>query len=113
MNTCQSFYRINTAESELHEKELRFPDQLQVSYARKATVYNVDQIENIDNKKKDIQYETQYFGINLLFDPEKYVDIGINLSKMSKDLMDDAKKEMINIWTHINANMSKEFYYVY
>ena len=49
----------------------------------------------------------------MLFDPEKYVDIGISLSKMSKDLMDDAKKEMINIWTHINANMSKEFYYVY
>ena len=113
INVCQQFYRINTAESEIQDKELKFPDQLQVSYARKATVYNVDQIETIENKKKDHQYETQYFGIDLLFDPEKYIDTGISLSKMSKDLENDAHKEMINIWTHINSNMSKEFYYVY
>ena len=51
----------------------------------------------------------------MIFDPETYVDSGITLRKMKEETCVDenGQEEKLKIWTHINANFSKDNYYVY
>ena len=60
--------------------DLIFPKRLQVSYKNKAVACHTDQVKNIQDPVKG--YFEPYLGIEQLMDPEKYVDTGVNLSKM-------------------------------
>ena len=48
-----------------------------------------------------------------MFDPEKYVDGGYSATKLVVEMSEDQLTEVVHIWSHINANMSKDYYYVY
>ena len=48
-----------------------------------------------------------------MFNPEKYVDGGYAATKLVNEMSEDQLTEVVKIWSHINANMSKDYYYVY
>ena len=65
-------------------------------------------------KHEENGYHDPYHGIDLIMDAEKYVDTGITLSTMRQEIpCEDHIDEQVTMWSHIAANMSKEFYHVY
>ena len=48
-----------------------------------------------------------------MFNPEKYVDGGYTACKLVNEMSEDQLTEVVKIWSHINANKSKDYYYVY
>ena len=48
-----------------------------------------------------------------MFDPERYVDSNHSALKMTTDQSEDIHGEVVKIWTHLCANDSKDYYYVY
>ena len=63
------------------------------------------------NSSEEGRHE-ELHGVNLLCNPEKYVDTGYQLKQLKIE-MNRALKDEVKIWTHINASVSKEFYHVY
>ena len=58
-------------------------------------------------------YFEEHLGSNIMFNPEKYVDGGYAATKLVNEMSEDQLTEVVKIWSHINANMSKDYYYVY
>ena len=53
-------------------------------------------------------------GIELLQNPERYVDMGIRMSTLEVEMSnEEEKEEEVAIWTHINSHSSTDFYYVH
>ena len=54
-------------------------------------------------------------GTDLLCDAERYVDTGLTLAKRNTKVFDNLgkDKQSVQIWTHLNANVSRLYYYCY
>ena len=48
-----------------------------------------------------------------MFNPERYIDGGYSATKLANEMSEDQLTEVVKIWSHINSNMSKDYYYVY
>ena len=84
-----------------------------MSYKNKTVACNADQVIDMNDPLKG--YFDPYFGIEQLMDPEKYVDTGVQLSKMHIDSGNESKDgdEVLTRWEHISSNTSKDYYHVY
>lgn len=84
-----------------------------MSYPSKTIVSKLLEIKLIKDEKKG-RHQT-FEGLNLIFDPEKYVDTGITLRKMKEEICKDenGQEEKLKIWTQYNADFSKDNYYIY
>ena len=66
---------MDKSSSEKEKKvDLVFPDQLQFSYANKAIVCDINSLEYMNSA--ELGQHEELNGVNLLCDPEKYVDTG-------------------------------------
>ena len=74
-------------------------------------MYDVDQVSYMQNNKYG--HFEEHLGSAIMFDPERYVDGGYSASRLQSEMSEDQLTEVVKIWTHINANMSKDYYYVY
>ena len=101
---------MDTPSKQEKKVDLVFPDQLQFSYANKAIVCDINKLEYMNSSEEGRHEELH--GVNLLCNPEKYVDTGYQLKQLKIE-MNRALKDEVKIWTHINASVSKEFYHVY
>ena len=70
-------------------------------------MYDLNEIKNI---KGDKSQNDALLGVKFLFDPETYVDSGFSLAKHFPTL---SQGQHVKIWSHINAKVSKDLYYVY
>ena len=92
---------------------MRFPKALQISYETRTIVGDLREISLI--KDETLGRHQTYEGLNLIFDPEKYVDTGITLRMFDQEtcIEQNGKESKVKIRTQINADFSKEHYYVY
>ena len=60
LSKTSQFYRTNNIDAELVEKNLVFPEQLQISYADKVICCDVDQVPLMNDKESG--YYEEYLG---------------------------------------------------
>ena len=69
-------------------------------------VFEVGKQEYIPHK--ELGHHDYFEGIDILFDPEKYVDSNIQLCKRKIEA-----NVLMRVWTMINSNVTTELYHVY
>ena len=102
------FYRWRPAEATSHKKELVFPSKLQLTYPfqKKAVIVEVGQQEYL--KDEELGYHERLRQIDLWTNPEQYTDLDFQLSQIKSESANNLK-----IWTHINSNVTPDFYHIY
>ena len=113
LNHTSPFYRCNNAYVKLGaDDELQFENQLQISYGRKTFSCSVKDTEFMADPNRG--HHEALRGIELLQNPERYVDMGFHMSTLEVEKSNDEETdEDVAIWTHISSNSSTDFYYVH
>ena len=94
------------------DDELQFDNQLQISYGNKTFSCTVKDTEFMDDPDKG--HHEALRGIDLLQNPERYVDMGFHMSTLEVEKSnEEATDEEVAIWTHVSSDSSTDFYYVH
>ena len=102
--------------------DLVFPDKLQFSYATKTITCVVDKLKILTEDKEqmskfedvlpEIDYgrSNEFQGVNLIFEPEKYVDTGIKLKQLIQVI--NKNGDYMKNWSSIIDSPTGHHYYV-